>query len=70
MKILSQVVNKIFRLNPNVAYDAKTMKSAQNYLTDLVIRELNGGRNVNLEAVFEMVKEKLEAINEDKKKRI
>ena len=59
MKILFQVVDEVFQKNPKIVEDAKTMKSAYKYLTDLVIKEFDGGAELDLDSIFSMVKEKM-----------
>jgi len=59
LKILSQVVDEVFRKNPKLVEDAKTMKSAYKYLTDLVIKELDDVAKLDLDSIFSMIKEKM-----------
>lgn len=64
MKVLSKVVDDIFKSHPKVVEDARTMKSARQYLTDLVFKELGNVSKVDLDIVFSTVKEKLEKMAE------
>jgi Asp-tRNA(Asn)/Glu-tRNA(Gln) amidotransferase B subunit len=60
VKILSKVVDEVFESHPKIVEEARTIKSARYYLTDLILKELDNVSKVDLEAVFSIVKEKLE----------
>ena len=59
MQILSQVVDEVFQKNPKIVEDAKTMKTAYKYLTDLVNKELDDVAKLDLDSIFSMIKEKM-----------